>query len=174
LYITIIETLILAVIMLILTVIEFKTSRAKTDYKQIDDAPSLHGTTIDVSHAKLKDDEYSRKLRQEALRNIIDSVKGNKNFMNKNNVEDVLDEQGVKRRSSMPPKDSEKEEVDVQPRSYPLTPKTKKEIEDDNPLMSIRPEEVINPEDYPDNCLYDSKPRNPMGSKGKVMTDAEI
>ena len=59
--------------------------------------------------------------------------------MNANRVEDVLDNDSDalrKRRGSMPGGDNEKEEIDSGPRSYPLSPKTRKEIEEENNMMN--------------------------------------
>ena len=69
------------------------------------------------------------------MKGIIESIKGNKNFMNSNRVEDILEEDSElwkKRRGSMPGGDNDKEELDEGPRSYPLSPKTRKELEDEN------------------------------------------
>ena len=170
LYITIIETAFLELLMLIFLVIEFFTTRNLEDneYAKVDIEPnkSLLGD-------EEEDDDAEKKLRKDALKRLIEMMKRNKGLNNQ--LEDCInDEDNMKRRNSLPAKGNPREDTPERPRSYPLSPRTRKELE--NPLINPLALGYGDEEDFwepEDNVYAESKPPDPLGKLGKTYKDGD-
>jgi hypothetical protein len=113
-------------------------------------------------------------LRAEALKRLIQMMKGNKGMMNNGLLGDEDENGELKRRNSLPAYGNAKEELSERPRSYPLSPRGRKEMEDPliNPLALgfDRDEEFWEPKD---NVYAESKPPDPLGKIGKSYRDGD-
>jgi hypothetical protein len=89
-----------------------------------------------------RDENYEKKLRQDALKGIISAIKGNKDFYNNNHIEDCIDLDGFRRTKSLYPNKAEKEEYDRGPHSYPMTPRARKEVEEQNGIPIMLQKEI--------------------------------
>lgn len=119
------------------------------------------------------DDEYEKKLRQDALGVIVKTIKENKNFFNTNKIEDCIqnEEDILRRIMSLPAKEAERDELKERAISYPLSPKSRKKHD----MAPVWPDRETPDEDkYPDNVYAESKPSNPLGKKGKKFKDTEV
>lgn len=175
LYITLIETLVLEVVMLLFLIFEFFTTRKlheRGEYTKVAVEPnmSMLGNQMDESNENME-----KKLRADALKRLIEMMKGNKGMMPNNRIEECIDDEDVfKRRNSLPANGNPREELSERPRSYPLSPRTRKEMEDPliNPLAL-----GFEREDYfwepQDNVYAESKPPDPLGKIGKSYKDGD-
>jgi len=174
LYITLIETAILEVIMILFLIYEFCNTRKlneRGEYAKVNVEPNMSKLEeIDESSEKIE-----QKMRQEALKKIIEMMKGNKGIGMNNNIEDCIDDDDrFKRRNSLPAYGNPIEELSDRPRSYPLSPRARREIEDPliNPLALgfDRDDDFWVPQD---NVYAESKPPNPLGKIGKSYKDGD-
>ena len=134
LYITMIETLLLALFLIGLTIIEFKSSKhLDAGFRKLDNYGDSSMAPFMDSPKRRREDEMEKKLRQDALKGIIAAIRGNKSFFNPDSIEGVLNEDGNRRMRSLPAEGNELEELSESARSFPLSPKEKKIYE--NPLL---------------------------------------
>ena len=156
LYITMIETMLLAVVLIVLTLIEEKTSRnlAADGFRKLN--PLSDSMEQEYRAKRRKADEMEKKLRQDALKGIIAAIRGNKSFLNPDNVENMINEPNSRRLRSLPPDGNELEELSEGARSYPLSPREKKVL--DNPLLMNNLFEYIEDEFQQDNVYAEPKP----------------
>lgn len=163
LYINMFETAVMIIISIILSIIEFcKLKKLLGDdvgYKQV--------VSDSVMNASMPDDNLmaERKLREDMLKSIMNQIKGNRDLFLNNKLDELLEQFGDRKCKSMIDFGSDKEEDDRNIRSFPLTPKTKKQYE--GPFtFDYLPRE--------DNVYAESKPPNPLGKIGKEYSDADI
>jgi hypothetical protein len=118
-------------------------------------------------------DEMDRKLRRDALRGIINRIKGGDDVFDTNKVEHCIKNQRdfIHDRWSLPDQqkyqeDSEDSDNTVYPYSYPITPKMRDKLS--YPIMFPLP--ILNAfeEEYPNNVYADSKPPNPLKKKNNA------
>ena len=173
LYITIVETSVLEFIMVIFILIEFCSLRnihENNEYKRVPINPgmSVFGDKLDDSN-----DNMEKKLRADALKRLIEMMKGNKGFMPNNRIEDWIDDNRFRRRDSLPAPGNPKEELSERPRSYPLSPRARRDLE--NPLINPFALEFNNDEFWvpQDNVYAESKPPDPLVRIGKKYIDRD-
>ena len=163
LYITLIETAFLELLMVFFLLVEICTTRnidKRDQYSKIDIEPNMS-----MLDNKLDESNEDDKLRANALKRLID-------MMHKD--EFSHDGDGPKRTRSLPADGNELDEISERANSYPLSPRTKKEMEDQliNPLALgfYRPDEAWEPQD---NVYAESKPPDPFGKIGKTYKDGD-
>ena len=92
-----------------------------------------------------------------------------------NQLEDCINEEdNMKRRNSFPAKGNEREDTPECLRSYPLSPRTRKELKD--PLINPRALGYGDDEDFwepEDNVYAESKPPDPLGKLGKTYKNGD-
>lgn len=170
-YITCIEVIILLIVCIILTVIEFKTATMYGYNKIVDPGESFANVHSIPDDGK---DEMERKLRRDALKGIINTIKGSNDVFNTNKIEDCIKNQRdyIHDRYSLPDQheykdDDEESDKTVYPHSYPISPRTRQKLE--YPIFPLTAfERKI--DEFPDNVYADSKPPNPLKNKNKVAT----
>lgn len=160
--------------MVLFLIYEFCSTRKineKSEYSKVLIEPNMSKLDeIDESGEK-----HEKKMRAEALKKLIEMMKGNRGFEMNNNLEDCMDDNDdFKRRNSLPAFENERDELSERPRSYPLSPRARREIEDPliNPLALgfDRDDEFWVPQD---NVYAESKPPNPLGKIGKNYKDGD-
>lgn len=175
LYITLIESAILEVLMLLFIIYEICATRGlneKGEYTKVAVEPNMSMLEREVDESN---ENMEKKLRADALKRLIDMMKGNKGFELNNRIEDCNeDDDRFKRRNSLPAYGNSIEELSERPRSYPLSPRTRKEME--NPLINPlalgfdRDDEFWVPQD---NVYAESKPPDPLARIGKTFADGD-
>jgi hypothetical protein len=120
-------------------------------------------------------ENMEKKLRADALKRLIEMMKGNKGLDLNNRIEDCIDDNDqFKRRNSLPAYENDREELPERPRSYPLSPRARREME--NPLINplalgfAGDDESWTPQD---NVYAESKPPDPLGKVGKTYKDGD-
>ena len=164
LYITIIETAFLELLMLIFLLIEYFTTRKLKDneYAKVE---------IEISFDRNNAD---RDLANYSIIRFTETM--NKSKRLNNQLENSINEEDkMIRRNSLPSKGNEREDTPEHPRSYPLSPKTRKELENlvNNPLNLSYGDE----EDFwkPEDSIYaKNKPLNPLGRLRKAYEEEKI
>ena len=169
-YITWLEAWIFIIAFIILTIIEIKTAKMYGYNKIIDPGPEFAEVhSIPESDGR---EEIERKLRRDALKGIINTIKGGNDVFNTNRIEDCIKNQRdyIHDRYSLPDQykyqDDESDKT-VYPHSYPVSPKTRQQL--DYPLFPLTSIEK-RLEEFPDNVYADSKPPNPLKGKLKIPT----
>ncbi len=149
LYINMIETLILTIIMIILQMIEF--CRLKQILGIADDPyrPVFNDSMV------TPDDAFDKKQREDALKSIIATVKGNRGIVVNNSIDDLLEKFGPRRCMSMEDLSRDQEEDPRKYWSYPGTPSKYKENDGFNFCADDR-------YGQPDNVYAEGKPANPV------------
>jgi len=173
-YMICIEALIISFLLVIVTIVEFKTA-VLYGYNKIVDNEESFANAFSIPDLEDKD-EIDRKLRRDALRGIINRIKGDVDIYNTNKVEECIKNQRdyIHDRYSLPDQYRYKEDEDESdesqhPYSYPITPKTRAKL--DYPIMFPLPEVIKTIDDeFPDNVYADSKPPNPLKGKNKAIT----
>jgi len=174
LYITLIETLVLEIVMIIFILIEICTTRRineRGEYSKISVEPNMSMLDKDQDESN---ENAEKALRAEALKRLIHMMKGNKGFLPNNNVEDGIEDDEPKRRNSLPAYENERETLSDRPRSYPLSPRTRQDME--NPLINPLALGFDRDEDFwepRDNVYAESKPPDPLGKIGKSYADGD-
>ena len=154
--------------MLIFLVIEFFITRNLEDneYAKVYIEPnrSLLGE---------EDEDAEKKHVKDALKRLTEMMKRKKELNNQ--LEDCINEEdNIKRRNSLPARGNEKEDTPERPRSYPLSPRTRNELE--NPLINPLALGYVDDEDFwepEDNVYAESKPPDPLGKLGKTYKDGD-
>ena len=156
--------------------IEFCTLKSITEnneYKKVEIEPNMSaiGDRLDDSN-----DNMEKKLRADALKRLIEMMKGNKGFMPNNKIEEWIDDDDrLRRRNSLPAPGNPREELSDRPRSYPLSPRARKDLE--NPLINPLALGFDNEDDEfwmpQDNVYAESKPPDPLGKIGKNYKDGD-
>ena len=188
LYNTLIETTILAA--LIIIIIGFDMAKRKeiqdelggeTNYTVIKDDSKLGGSIIDNSSRPFNEEEFRHKLLEDVLLRIensrseaIKSEKGNE----KGSPHTGINFKGkkLKRRNSLPlVLDLDKEPDSKNSRSYPCSPKTAKDKEIPLRKYGINPDIPIPPERLPDNVYCEAAPPKDVNVINvKETNDAEV
>ena len=173
-YITCLEAWIFIIAFIILTIIEIKTAKMY-GYNKIIDPGEVFAEVHSIPESDGRD-EIERKLRRDALKGIINTIKGGNDVFNTNRIEDWIKNTRdyIHDRYSLPDQHQYKEDEDeddsdktVYPHSYPISPKTRQQLEYPLfPLSSI--EKRL--DEFPDNVYADSKPPNPLKGKLKLQT----
>lgn len=149
--ITLIETLILSMILMILEFVEL--CRLK----------SYLGDDVKLDYEALvnqMNESMDKKLRQDMLKQIMNHVKGNKDLNLNNRLDDLLTDMGPRRTKSMIEFGNELEDDPRGTRSEPVSPRhAADEFDRDTPLPTI------------DNVYAESKPADPLGKFGKTYSD---
>ena len=149
--ITLFETLILSIILMILEFVEI--CRLK----------SYLGDDVKLDYEALvnqMNESMDKKLRQDMLKQIMNHVKGNKDLNLNNRLDDLLTDMGPRRTKSMIEFGNELEEDPRRTRSEPVSPRhAGDEFDRDTPLPTI------------DNVYAESKPADPLGKLGKTYSD---
>ena len=149
--ITLFETLILSMILMILEFVEL--CRLK----------SYLGDDVKLDYEALvnqMNESMDKKLRQDMLKQIMNHVKGNKDLNLNNRLDDLLTDMGPRRTKSMIEFGNELEDDPRRTRSEPVSPRhTGDEFDRDTPLPTI------------DNVYAESKPADPLGNIGKTYSD---
>jgi hypothetical protein len=124
-----IETAVLSVLIIILTFIELVHLK-----KLLEDGSSsyknVNSESMMISHDD--DDENDKKNREsrgKALKAIMAKVKGNRDLFLNNKLDELLQEFGGRRCKSMVNFENEKEEDVRRIKSYPLSPKSRKDYD---------------------------------------------
>lgn len=118
------------------------------------------------------EEDAEKKLRKDALKRLIEMMKRNKGINNQ--LEDCIDDDKRPRRNSLPAKGNPREETPERPRSYPLSPRARRELE--NPLINPL---ALGYDDYDDfwepedNVYADSRPPDPLQKIGKNYKDGD-
>lgn len=150
--------------MLILTIVEFKTGTLY-GYNKVADNESfvdVHSIPDSVEDK----DEIDRRLRRDALRGIINRMKGMGGLDGLGGINGQRDY--IHDRYSLPDEykykdDEDGSESSAYPYSYPITPKTRAKL--DYPMMFPFNSMNLVDEEFPDNVYADSKPPNPLKNK---------
>lgn len=149
--ITLVETLILSMILMILEFVEL--CRLK----------SYLGDDVKLDYEALvnqMNESMDKKLRQDMLKQIMNHVKGNKDLNLNNRLDDLLTDMGPRRTKSMIEFGNELEDDPRRTRSEPVSPRhAGDEFDRDTPLPTI------------DNVYAESKPADPLGNIGKTYSD---
>jgi uncharacterized protein YneF (UPF0154 family) len=149
--ITLFETLILSIILMILEFVEI--CRLK----------SYLGDDVKLDYEALvnqMNESMDKKLRQDMLKQIMNHVKGNKDLNLNNRLDDLLTDMGPRRTKSMIEFGNELEDDPRRTRSEPVSPRhAGDEFDRDTPLPTI------------DNVYAESKPADPLGKLGKTYSD---
>lgn len=149
--ITLFETLILSMILMILEFVEL--CRLK----------SYLGDDVKLDYEALvnqMNESMDKKLRQDMLKQIMNHVKGNKDLNLNNRLDDLLTDMGPRRTKSMIEFGNELEDDPRRTRSEPVSPRhAGDEFDRDTPLPTI------------DNVYAESKPADPLGNLGKTYSD---
>ena len=116
------------------------------------------------------DDEANKKSRKKALKAIMAQVKGNRDLFLNNKLDELLQEFGGRKCKSMMALDNEKEEDSRRIKSYPLSPKSKKEYDGS---ATFDKDNAYDKLGLLDNVYAESKPPNPGGKVGKSFVDAD-
>jgi hypothetical protein len=149
--ITLFETLILSIILMILEFVEI--CRLK----------SYLGDDVKLDYEALvnqMNESMDKKLRQDMLKQIMIHVKGNKDLNLNNRLDDLLTDMGPRRTKSMIEFGNELEDDPRRTRSEPVSPRhAGDEFDRDTPLPTI------------DNVYAESKPADPLGKLGKTYSD---
>jgi hypothetical protein len=149
--ITLFETLILSMILMILEFVEL--CRLK----------SYLGDDVKLDYEALvnqMNESMDKKLRQDMLKQIMNHVKGNKDLNLNNRLDDLLTDMGPRRTKSMIEFGNELEDDPRRTRSEPVSPRhAGDEFDRDTPLPTI------------DNVYAESKPADPLGNIGKTYSD---
>jgi uncharacterized protein YneF (UPF0154 family) len=149
--ITLFETLILSIILMILEFVEI--CRLK----------SYLGDDVKLDYEALvnqMNESMDKKLRQDMLKQIMNHVKGNKDLNLNNRLDDLLTDMGPRRTKSMIEFGNELEDDPRGTRSEPASPRhAGDEFDRDTPLPTI------------DNVYAESKPADPLGKLGKTYSD---
>jgi hypothetical protein len=149
--ITLVETLILSMILMILEFVEL--CRLK----------SYLGDDVKLDYEALvnqMNESMDKKLRQDMLKQIMNHVKGNKDLNLNNRLDDLLTDMGPRRTKSMIEFGNELEDDPRRTRSEPISPRhAGDEFDRDTPLPTI------------DNVYAESKPADPLGNLGKTYSD---
>ena len=163
-YMTCIETLLLAVGIIVMTVVEFKTAK-------------IHGY-VELASKELEREEgapdMEKRLREEVLKGIISTIKGTKNFFNTNRIEECInDDEALQRTYSLPchliPEEDEESQGRVH--SYPLSPASRKALEA-NPFLQGIEKVPPTPDQLPDNVYVEAKPHDPLAGAGREFKDS--
>ena len=160
--------------MILFLIYEFCSTRKldeKGEYSKVAVEPNMSRLEeIDESGENME-----KKMRAEALKKLIEMMKGNKGLEMNNRIEDCIDDEDqFKRRNSLPAHGNEIESTPERPRSYPLSPRARREIE--NPLINPlhlgfdRDDIMWVPQD---NVYAESKPPDPLGKIGKTYKDGD-
>lgn len=119
-------------------------------------------------HDKNDESNEEDRMRANALKRLIDMMRGNK-------MDDFShDGDGLKRTRSLPPDPNDQEELSERPRSYPLSPRSKKDLE--NPLINPMALGYNANDDFwepKDNVYAESKPPDPLAKIGKKYKDGD-
>ena len=149
--ITLFETLILSLILMVLEFVEL--CRLK----------SYLGDDVKLDYEALvnqMNESMDKKLRQDMLKQIMNHVKGNKDLNLNNRLDDLLTDMGPRRTKSMIEFGNELEDDPRRTRSEPVSPRhAGDEFDRDTPLPTI------------DNVYAESKPADPLGRLGKTYSD---
>jgi hypothetical protein len=141
--ITLFETLILSLILMVLEFVEL--CRLK----------SYLGDDVKLDYEALvnqMNESMDKKLRQDMLKQIMNHVKGNKDLNLNNRLDDLLTDMGPRRTKSMIEFGNELEDDPRRTRSEPVSPRhAGDEFDRDTPLPTI------------DNVYAESKPADPLG-----------
>ena len=131
-YITCIEQLVLNIVIVILTIIEFKTAKIYNyeELNQVEDAYAI------------PKDQMEAKLRADALKGIVQKLKGG--FPGADPDEEKLETQSLPGRVNLNTDgqyDSDDEEERLRRRSFPLSPKAEKDM--NNPTNQLFTGDVL-------------------------------